>query len=49
VNLLAEGSVGGGDEKLGCRGSVSVRDRADGGGEGANGHGKEEGEEGGRG
>jgi hypothetical protein len=43
VNLLAEGSVGGGDEELGCRGSVSVRDRADGGGERGNGHGKEEG------
>lgn len=41
MNLLAEGSVGGGDEELCSRGSVRVGDWANGGGEGGNSQGKE--------
>jgi hypothetical protein len=42
VHLLAEGSVGGGGEELGGRGSVRVGDWADGGGDGSEGRGEEE-------
>ena len=49
MHLLAEGSVGGGGEELGGRGSVRVGDWADGGGDGSEGRGEEEDDEGRRG